>query len=74
MLKVITDPIETQVRDFYYRRAEKESIKKLAEIADATPEEISAIQKKLEENNFNLSALTEDERQKLLGAPTRCRC
>jgi sec-independent protein translocase protein TatC len=69
MLTIITDPIESQVRDFYYRRAEKESIKRLTEMAEATPEEIRTIQKKLEANNYNLSALTEDERQKLLGAP-----
>ena len=69
MLKVITDPVETQVRDFYYRRAEKESTSELTEIAEATPEEIEPIRKKLEENDFNLSALTEDERQMLLGAP-----
>jgi len=69
MLTVITDPIESQVRDFYHRRAERVALKKLTELAEATPEEIRTIQKKLEENDQNLSALTEEERQKLLGAP-----
>jgi sec-independent protein translocase protein TatC len=70
MLKIITEPIESQVRDFYHRRAEKVALTQLADMAQATPEEISAIQKKLQENSNNLTALTEDERQKLLGSPS----
>jgi sec-independent protein translocase protein TatC len=70
MLKVITGPVESQVGDFYFRRAEKSAREKLAKLVDSTPEEIEAIQKKLKENDDNLSELTEDERQKLLGAPS----
>src|SRR4029078_4326159 len=68
MLQVITDPIESQVRDFYYRRAMNESAKKLAETVNAKPEEIQEIERKLAENGNNLSELSPDERQMLLGA------
>ena len=68
MLQVITDPIESQVRDFYYRRAMNESAKKLAEVVNAKPEEIQEIERKLAANGNNLSELTADERQMLLGA------
>jgi sec-independent protein translocase protein TatC len=69
MLKVITDPVETQVRDFYNRANERRYREKLAEINKTTSEEIERIQKKLQENGDNLSALTEDERRMLLGKP-----
>lgn len=63
MLDVITDPVETQVRDFYSRRAEKESAPKLAEPVDASPEEIERVYEKLRQNDFNLTALTEEEKK-----------
>jgi sec-independent protein translocase protein TatC len=65
MLDVITDPVETQVADFYNRRNEKLANEKLAELASTTPEEIERIKQKLAENG--LSSLTADERQKILG-------
>src|SRR5689334_20371437 len=64
MLKVITDPIESQVRDFYHRRAERVAAEKLAKLVDSTPEEIQAIEQKLRENDNNLTALTSEEREK----------
>jgi sec-independent protein translocase protein TatC len=69
MLEVITDPVETQVRDFYNRRTETESGKRLAEITSTPEDEIRQIQEKLKKEEYNLTALTSDERQKLLGAP-----
>jgi sec-independent protein translocase protein TatC len=69
MLEVITDPVESQVRDFYNRRVEKEGAKKLAELTNHPEDEIRQIQEKLKKEEYNLTALTAEERQKLLGAP-----
>jgi sec-independent protein translocase protein TatC len=69
MLEVITDPVESQVRDFYNRRAERETAKKLAELTSTPEEEIERIRAKLKENGEALASLTEDERNKLMGAP-----
>ncbi|MBX9582344.1 MAG: twin-arginine translocase subunit TatC [Gemmataceae bacterium] len=69
MLEVITDPVETQVLDFYNRRNEKESAEKLAKLTGASPDEIVAIREKLRRHDNALSALSEDERRKLMGAP-----
>lgn len=73
MLKEITQPVETQTRDFYYRRTVKLMNEKVAKLSGAAPEEIAAIRQKLEENGNNLSALGSDERAKLLGAPSPLR-
>ncbi|VTU02691.1 sec-independent protein subunit : Sec-independent protein translocase protein TatC OS=Planctomyces maris DSM 8797 GN=tatC PE=3 SV=1: TatC [Gemmataceae bacterium] len=62
MLKVITEPVETQVRDFYNRRIEKLALEKLTTQSTASPEEIAAIKEKLQKNNYNLSALDSAER------------
>src|SRR6476660_2490967 len=70
MLKVITDPVETQVRDFYYRRAERIAAEKLAKLIDSTPEEIQDIERKLKENNNDLTSLTAGDREWLMGAPS----
>jgi sec-independent protein translocase protein TatC len=70
MLKVITDPVETQTRDFYYRRVRKDADEKLGNLRASSPEEIAAIRQKLKDKyDNNPSSLTEDERQRLLGAP-----
>src|SRR4051794_8326057 len=68
MLQVITQPVEVQVRDFYYRRAVKTAEEKLANPVKAPPEEIEQIREKLRANGNNLSLLTPDERAMLLGA------
>jgi sec-independent protein translocase protein TatC len=65
MLKVITDPVEEQVRDFYNRRIERVAAEKLLAESNASPEEITAIREKLKENKWDLSALTAEERDKL---------
>jgi len=69
MIDVITDPVESQVMDFINRRNEKAASDKLAKLVEATPEEIRALELKLKENDYNLTALTASERQKLLGKP-----
>lgn len=69
MLDVITDPIETQVQDFYHRRNEKANNEKLAALTQTTPEEIARIRQKLKDNDDSVSPLTADERAKLLGTP-----
>jgi len=73
MLKVITDPVETQARDFYYRRAEKIRVEKIAKITQSEPAEIAAIRERLERNGNSLDDLSADERRKLLGAPQELR-
>lgn len=69
MLDVITEPVKQQTRDFYYRQAEKSANEKLAQLTESTPEEIARIRQKLKDSENNLSALTADERRKLLGSP-----
>ena len=69
MLAVMTDPVESQVRDFYYRRNTKTEAEKLTGLTSSDPEEVRLIRQKLEENGNNLSALSLEERRKLLGAP-----
>lgn len=72
MLKVIVDPVETQVRDFYTARNQK-SQKKLNDISStkATKSELDEIRRKYEESGGRLTALTSDEREKLLAAPVK---
>ena len=69
MIDIITDPVESQVRDFYYRRSKLEHLKKLENLTATDAEEIRQIQKKLEDNGNSIDALSAEERQKLLGAP-----
>ncbi len=69
MLSVITDPVETQVRDFYYRRNAIAEEKKLKDLTASDAEKVKEIRKKLEDNNYSLTALTAEERRTLLGAP-----
>jgi sec-independent protein translocase protein TatC len=71
MLDVITDPVETQVTDFYNRRNERYANQKLAELANTTPDEIERIKQKLKDNDNALSALTPEERQLLVGQAER---
>lgn len=69
MLKEITAPVESQTRDFYYRRARKNADEKLAAITKTEPAEIAAVREKLEKNGNSLVDLTADERRKLVGEP-----
>ncbi|MDB5307066.1 MAG: tatC [Gemmataceae bacterium] len=69
MLAIITDPVESQVRDFYNRRNEKAAREKLSALTNTPVDEVDEIRKKLTDHENNLTSLTADERQKLLGAP-----
>jgi sec-independent protein translocase protein TatC len=69
MLAVITEPVESQVRDFYYRRHRRIEDEKLKELTHTDAEEIQRIRQKLELNGNNLTELTTEERAKLMGAP-----
>jgi sec-independent protein translocase protein TatC len=71
MLRIISDPVETQVRDFYNRRNERIAKDKLQNLSQSTadPEELQALAQKLRDHDNNLSALSAAERTKLLGAP-----
>jgi sec-independent protein translocase protein TatC len=69
MFAVITDPVETQVRDFYYRRNRKAEEEKVKELPRSSEEDAARVRKKLADNEYYLTALTEEERQTLLGAP-----
>lgn len=73
MLKEITEPVESQTRDFYYRRTQKLMNEKIAKITNTPPERVAEIRKKLEDNGNNLTALNGDERALLLGAPAPMR-
>ena len=68
MIDIITDPVESQVRDFYYRRSLKERELKLKDMPATDGDELRRIQQKLEDNGNSIDALNADERQKLLGA------
>lgn len=73
MLKVITEPVETQTRDFYYRRTIKQLNEKIAKITNTPPERVAEIRQKLEANGNNLVSLDAEERRLLLGAPAPLR-
>jgi sec-independent protein translocase protein TatC len=68
MLGIIIEPVETQVRDFYYRRNLKAEIDKLGNLGETPIEQIEAIRKKLQETQ-SLTSLNAEERRLLLGAP-----
>ncbi|MCE9567076.1 MAG: twin-arginine translocase subunit TatC [Planctomycetes bacterium] len=64
MLKVITEPVESQVRDFYYRRIEKVAKDKFAEQATQTPQQKQEIQRvllKVDMAKGNTDDLSPDE-------------
>jgi sec-independent protein translocase protein TatC len=69
MLQIISEPVQSQTRDFYNRRNERIKVDKLGTLTQSPPEEIQRIRDKLKEHDDNLTALTSEEREKLLGAP-----
>jgi sec-independent protein translocase protein TatC len=73
MLKVITEPVESQARAFYLRRTEKIKNDKLGQMNNAPAEEIEAIREKLKKNDMDIASLTAAEREKLLGARSEMR-
>lgn len=73
MLKVITEPVESQTRDFYYRRTKKIEKQKIDELKQSEPTHVAEIRAKLERNNNDLTSLDADERHELMGAPQKMR-
>ncbi|MFO0799374.1 MAG: twin-arginine translocase subunit TatC [Gemmataceae bacterium] len=69
MFEVITDPVETQVRDFYYRRTVKAEQERVSKVGMSEQDEVDRVRKKLADNDNSLTVLTDDERRVLLGAP-----
>jgi sec-independent protein translocase protein TatC len=69
MFDIITEPVETQVRDFYYRRNIKAQEEKLKDKPRSAEDEVDRVRKKLADNDNALTALNEEERRILLGAP-----
>jgi sec-independent protein translocase protein TatC len=69
MLDIITEPVETQVRDFYSKRANEEAKKRLPSGTDADPDELARLQEKFKANGYALSLMTPEEQALLLGAP-----
>ena len=68
-MRIITEPVESQVRNFYARRtASGPAQDKLKGITRTDPVEVERIRQKLRDNDGDLSALTDDERRALLGA------
>lgn len=81
MMKVITDPVESQVANFYKKRNERNRVK--LNFERTTDDELDAIRKRLDssydpkrltpENDpirkADITALTPDERQKVLATP-----
>jgi sec-independent protein translocase protein TatC len=69
MFDVIVDPVETQVRDYYYRQSLKSMELKLKGLESTGADEAARIRKKVADNDNSLNVLTEEERRTLLGAP-----
>ncbi len=65
VLRIITEPVEEQVRDFYNRRIERIAAEKLLEESNASAEEIAAIRAKLKKNGYDLTSLSTEEKNKL---------
>ncbi|MBM3982540.1 MAG: twin-arginine translocase subunit TatC [Planctomycetes bacterium] len=72
MLKIITEPVETQARDFYYRRAIKTQNEKIANITKSDRDAVAALREKMKDDP-SLASLSSDERKLLLGAPSQMR-
>jgi sec-independent protein translocase protein TatC len=69
IMVAITEPVKQQVNDFYNRRIERARSDRLESLERTDNAEIDRIKKKLQANGHSLSALTEQERQLLLGSP-----
>jgi sec-independent protein translocase protein TatC len=72
MLKIITEPVETQARDFYYRRALKVQKEKIEKIERSDSEAVAALRAKMKDDP-SLASLSSEERKLLLGAPSEMR-
>ena len=67
-MRIITEPLESQVRNYYARRTNSPAAKqKLAEITRTAPDEVERIRQKLADNDNDLGSLTDDELRALRG-------
>lgn len=69
MMKIITDPVESQVRNFYKVRNEKAKTKLLDGFQRTSETDAADIRQKLRNADGDLTVLTADEKKKLLAAP-----
>ncbi len=67
-MRIITEPVESQVRNFYARRTQSTVAQDKLIFNRTTPEEADRIRKKLAENDNDLGSLTEEEQRSLRGA------
>ena len=68
-MRIITEPVESQVRNFYARRnASPEAQGKLKGIRRTDPAEVERIRAKLKKYDGDISELTDEEKVALLGA------
>jgi sec-independent protein translocase protein TatC len=68
-MRIITEPVESQVRNFYARRnASPQAQDKLKGIRRTEPAEVLRIRAKLKKYDGDISELTDEERAMLLGA------
>lgn len=68
MMKIITEPVESQVRNFYRNRNERAK-DKLTDIGRTSEDEVKPIRDKLKAADGDLTALTAEEKRKLMSAP-----
>lgn len=67
VMRMIVDPVESQTRNFYHEKLPNIFAKLPTDPTD--PTEIARIRKKLDDNDQMLTALTREEKAKLLAAP-----
>lgn len=67
MMKVITDPVESQVRNFYQVRNEKARVRLLDSFQRTSEDDSKQIRKKLEDAKGDLTVLSPEEKRKYLG-------
>lgn len=65
MISIITDPVETQVRDFYNRRNNMVE-ERIHSVDDIPSEELAEIEEQLRKNGGNISELSESQKRKLM--------
>lgn len=67
MMKVITDPVESQVRNFYQVRNAKAEDKLLKGFERTSDQDAKDIRKKLQDRGNDLTSLSPEEKRKYLG-------
>ena len=68
-MRVITEPVETQLRNFYSRRnASPAAQQKLVDITHTSPAEAERIRQKIRDTGGDYSSLSDGEKKAMLGA------